>query len=587
MYILLILSTAGTIFFFGITLILLFKKSLLKKTLMEREDIAKRRIYEITILKAIQERIGYSLNTEHVIDTLTNSLKSLFPYSAASSILIINEKVIFKCILEERVSGKFIDQVKKSMLASFATLSGSPINTIEEIRQGLVVDDLNTKMVASFFNVPIIVNGKAVGLLNVSSTHPGLYKEADMTIMYQMATAASSALTNLQQVIQTEEGKLVSMIGSLTDGIVMVDTNLNLTLINQTAKNLLQIPKTNMTIFDIISSLSKDGDFGQQLQQAIAQNKVLTKPEIIIGEKILEVVITPVAGPTTNSESEPIRVIGAAITLRDITLERSVNKLKEDFTASIVHELRSPLSAIKASSELMLTEKEKLDALQQKKLMEIVHTQSERMLHDINSLLDAAKLESGHFTIFQKASNIADSIASVIDLFRLQAGEKHIEISADIGKDVPLGFFDETRIQQVLNNLVSNSLKFTPEGGSIILHARKYSNEYLPVSKTNPGILIAVSDTGIGIAADKQTTLFSKFSQIQNVGYIHGAQGTGLGLYISKGIIEAHGGQVFLQSIPGHGTTISFTLPIAKTISVDQTISETSALPTPLMKTTN
>ncbi len=537
-----------------------------KKDLKAKDELAKRRIYEISMLKAIQDRISYSLNIEHIIDTITNSLKNLIPYSTVSSIVLENDKLLFKIYVDERVNSRFIEQVKKSMVASLGTIIDRKLpDKLEEIRQGLAPDDTNTQILASFFHIPLVVNGKIVGLINVSSTEPGLYKEADMTILYQMTNQASIALSKLKEVLGAEESKLFAMISNMSDGVFMVDQNNQLTLINNTAKEILGLKVTQPTIFDVISSLSHDFDFSAKIEEALTQNKTIEEKDLQLGNKSVQVVITPVLMP--NEDQKNI-VLGATITLHDITAEKALAKLKEEFTSSIVHELRSPLTALKAGSELMLTEKDKLDEAQQTKLIEIIHEQSDRMLSDINSLLDAAKLESGHFTVFQKGVNITDILQQSAELFAAAAKKKQITISFDIDPNLPRGFFDANRITQVLNNLISNSLKFTPAGGSIIIHARKYFNEYLPKTKTNPGILIAVSDTGIGIPKEKQGLLFSKFAQIENLGYIHGAGGTGLGLYICKGIIEAHGGNIFLQSIPNHGTTVSFTLPIAKDIDV-------------------
>ena len=368
------------------------------------------------------------------------------------------------------------------------------------------------------------------------------------------------------------------MIESLTDGIFMVDKSFNLTTINPAAKKILGINDDNPTIYQVLSPLSKATDFKTEITDSMKNNKVFEQSEIQINEKTVQVAITPVLLGAKKKFSQ--QVIGASVRLHDITSEKAMAQLKEDFTSSIVHELRAPLSAIKAGSELMLTENEKLDKEQQEKTLEIIHKQSDRMLHDINSLLDAAKIESGHFSIVQKADNVLFVLAESQQLFSPEAEKKHISIVLDVDPKIPLGYFDSSRIGQVINNLISNALKFTPDGGSIILHARKFFQEQIPPSSTNPGIIISVSDTGIGIPKEKQNLLFNKFSQIQNTGYGQRAIGTGLGLYVSKGIVEAHGGKVSVESLPGNGTTISFTLPIAKAnVQVTEMETETPLIP--------
>jgi len=552
----------GTTVFFGLVAIFLsVKEERTKKVLKEREALQKRRVYEISTLKAIQDRIGYSLDIEKVIDTLSGSLKNLFPYSTASSLLLKQDKLVLKTTIDERVSSSFIEQVKKSMLASLSTLLDTSIPThIEETKTGLVVDETNTKMMASFFNIPLVVSGEVIGLITIASTQPSLYVEEDMTILYQMTSQAASALSKLKEVIRYEESKLLAMITSLTDGVLMIDTTFTISIINTAAKKFLNIEHIeNPSIFDVVSPLSRKYDFGAKIKEAMVKNTVITEQELALLDKIVAVVITPVVS-ATNGQSH---IIGATILIHDITLEKSLAKLKEDFTNTVVHELRSPLTAIKAAAELMEWA-HNLDE-NQKKLINIIDEQSKRMLADITSLLDAAKLESGHFTVWQAANDIKKIIQDSIDLFLPEAEKKHIALLSDVTPNLPMGFVDPMRVSQILNNLLSNSLKFTNPGGRIDIKASMQHNEYLPHTLINPGILIAVTDNGIGIPKEKQGMLFNKFSQItQDTHTPVGHEGTGLGLYVSKGIVEAHGGTIFLNSTPGVGTTISFTLPIAQ-----------------------
>jgi len=226
-------------------------------------------------------------------------------------------------------------------------------------------------------------------------------------------------------------------------------------------------------------------------------------------------------------------------------------KLKNDFMHTTIHELRAPLTAIKDSSKLIV-DTPTLDKIQVDKLLSIIHEQSKKMLDQVSLLLDAAKFEAGKFVLEKTQGDFRKLVEEKMQVFIPQAQEKKVNLSSDLGQPLPLATFDQIRMGQVVNNLLSNSLKYTPEGGSITVTLRQ---------KTLRQIELTVADTGIGIPKEKQATLFSKFYQIQGS---DGQQrvGSGLGLYITKSIIEAHGGEIFLQSEPGKGTTISFTLPI-------------------------
>ncbi|HYK09047.1 MAG TPA: ATP-binding protein [Candidatus Eisenbacteria bacterium] len=557
-----------------LTMYFFFHGKKLQKELAEREVVQKRRVYEISVLKTIQERIGYSLDIERVIDTLTGSLKNLFPYSTVSSIVVHDNSLVMKTTLEERVGTQFLESVKKSMLASLSSLLSAPLPThIEEVRTGLLVDEVNTAPLSSFFHIPLIVNGAAVGLISICSTKPGLYKEEDMTIMYQITATASSALTKLKELIVSEQEKLMAMITSLADGIVMIDNSYKLTFINSSAKNLLGIPHlTTPTIFDVVNMLSKEKDFGQKIKDSLSQNKIVEEKELHLVDKTVQVIVTPVLGPVAELGSSERKVMGVTVLIHDITLEVGLQQMKEDFTNAVVHELRSPLTAIKAASEMMVTSTDLPQS--EKKLAQIIDEQSKRLLNDINSLLDAAKLEAGHFSVWQAPNDISKVAMDALALFHAEAEKKHITLDVKVEDTLPQAFIDSMRIAQVLNNLLSNSLKFTPAEGKITVKIVSQYNNQLPKTSTNPGILVSVSDTGIGIPADKQKKLFAKFSQINPQQPMsmrpdhpilsQQSEGTGLGLYIAKGIVEAHGGNMYVNSSQETGTTIFFTLPVAQ-----------------------
>ena len=222
----------------------------------------------------------------------------------------------------------------------------------------------------------------------------------------------------------------------------------------------------------------------------------------------------------------------------------------------IVHELRAPLTAIKDSAELMIEtfeEKGSLEKEQQKRLLQIMDKQSKSLLEQINQVLDAAKIEAGRFSIEKVSSDIGEVIQNAVEPFLPQANKKQLLLSTDIYYPLPKADIDPVRITQVLNNLISNSLKFTPANGKIVVSA-----------KPGDGIItIGISDNGIGIPESEQKDLFSKYYQIRTTPHQLAKKGTGLGLYITKGIVEAHDGSVGIISDTGKGTTIYFTLPVA------------------------
>jgi two-component system phosphate regulon sensor histidine kinase PhoR len=193
--------------------------------------------------------------------------------------------------------------------------------------------------------------------------------------------------------------------------------------------------------------------------------------------------------------------------------------------------------------------------------LSIIDQQSKKLLGQIGQVLDAAKIEAGKFSVNKTSTDLEKVISDAVEPFLPEARKKQIYLATEIASLLPKVNIDSLKITEALNNLVSNSLKYTPANGRIVVSA-KVENEELKVS---------VTDNGIGIPQEEQKDLFSKYYQISTTPHQLAKKGTGLGLYITKGIVEAHGGTIGVESEGlNKGSTIYFNLPItegASTIS--------------------
>jgi two-component system sensor histidine kinase GlrK len=234
-----------------------------------------------------------------------------------------------------------------------------------------------------------------------------------------------------------------------------------------------------------------------------------------------------------------------------------LDQLKDDFVSSVSHELRSPLTAINGYAEHLQTEYSGPLNEEQQEFVGIIKKNAGRLGKFVNDVLDIAKIEAGEVDIELKPVEIAPVIEDIIVLFRAIAGKKTISLEASIEPGIPLSYLDRDRLSQVLTNIVSNALKFTPDGGKIIVKAKE-----VPESDF---IEISVTDTGMGIPADQLDKVFDRFHQVKDArGKVKGAKGTGLGLAIVKGIIEAQGGKIWAKSPAVEeqkGTAFYFTVP--------------------------
>lgn len=248
--------------------------------------------------------------------------------------------------------------------------------------------------------------------------------------------------------------------------------------------------------------------------------------------------------------------------------QKQIDKLHDDFTAKLIHELRAPLTVIRGTTDMFLSNPTLCAKDQGKELLTTMRNSSEDMLSMVNDLLDVYKIEAGKFQVLKTRGNLADIMCDRVVFFGQMAKEKGLNLSLEISGQDLMADFDRERIIQVLNNLISNAIKFTPASGRIVVAATQISSsadihwrfgppDHQAVTNL-PASLISVSDTGEGISADSMQDLFSKFKQLRPV---DGRNGSGLGLAIAKGIIESHGGQIFLESRPNEGTTVYFTIP--------------------------
>jgi len=235
-----------------------------------------------------------------------------------------------------------------------------------------------------------------------------------------------------------------------------------------------------------------------------------------------------------------------------------MNRMKSDFLATMSHELRTPLNSIIGFSDVLGSIK-LLDE-KQKRYVQNIQKSGRNLLEMINDILDLAKIESGKMEIRLGEFRIEELISAQCDMARPLAERKNIDVDCEVEADLPEMFQDQGKVQQILNNLLSNAIKFTPEGGRIVIAARRHPQGDL---------LMSVADTGVGIAEEDQTAIFEKFRQ--GTAVLSGGDamtrehpGTGLGLSIVKELCKLLGGEVYLQSQLGKGSTFTVQLPFSR-----------------------
>jgi CheY-like chemotaxis protein/two-component sensor histidine kinase len=244
--------------------------------------------------------------------------------------------------------------------------------------------------------------------------------------------------------------------------------------------------------------------------------------------------------------------IGMVLTLHDITAEREIAQMKNEFVSTVSHELRTPLTSIKGYVDLILDgDAGEVDEIQ-REFLGIVKENTDRLVQLINDMLDISRIESGRIHLNIQPLDVSESLIGTADTFRAVLDQKGHRLELDVEPDLPLVAGDRDRIGQVLINLTSNAIKYSPEGGVVTLGARAEGRE----------VIVSVRDEGLGIAEENLPRMFEQFYRVDSA-MTREIGGTGLGLSICKSIVELLGGRIWVETELGKGSTFSFSLPVA------------------------
>jgi PAS domain S-box-containing protein len=346
-----------------------------------------------------------------------------------------------------------------------------------------------------------------------------------------------------------EKNRTLTMLNNLTDGILVLDPSHKIELINPLAEAFLKKDKKEFlgkNIFKISSPRFSLAPFFQALKSGKkGKIKNILQKEVKLGEKIFVEVSTVFLGEENESK-------GVLIILHDVSRDKLVETMKTEFVSIAAHQLRTPLSAIKWTIRMLLDGDIGDISEDQKSLLEKTYESNERMIGLINDLLNVTRIEEGRFLYKPEISQIEDLTDKIIKNSEGPLAMKKIKIKLEKPRELlPSVLVDEEKMGLAIQNLLENAIKYTSEKGTITISLQKEKNY----------ILFKIKDTGVGIPLDQQDRIFTKFFRGSNVVKME-TDGSGLGLYTTKNIIEAHNGKIWFESEEGKGTLFCFTLPI-------------------------
>jgi len=360
----------------------------------------------------------------------------------------------------------------------------------------------------------------------------------------------------IQQVRRSDLGRLVAAqqtteaaIDSLFEPVIVTDGEGRITRLNRAAESLFGARA------EVVGKPIAEVTHDRRIAMAVSES--LLAERTVAAESVAAAILISIDGTeqsfrlrTTPMRDAEGRLLGAVALLEDITRLREIDRLKSEFVDTAAHYLRTPLLNLQTGLHCLITDSAGEMTDKQKDILYACREDSERLERLMGDLTDLSRIESGEVAPSLAPVRIEDVVQSAVESFRLEAEAKDQSLKTDIAPALPRLIADAEQIKRVLDNLLSNAIRNTPRGGEIRITAAR-REDYLSIS---------VADTGRGIPPEYLTRLFHRFLSVP------GAQpgSTGLGLAISKRLVEAHGGQISAQSRVGFGTTITFTLPVAR-----------------------
>ena len=403
------------------------------------------------------------------------------------------------------------------------------------------------------FGLPLVARQEVVGIILIFRSYAGSFSSNDQILLSSFANQAAIAVQNAQLYTQAkeEQERLNALLDSMADGIMILTSNNHVERCNPALARMLNLPIENLVgkpHEEIIRW--EPGTQGLTLEQAESGGWPLTPHAHLYiegdlrreaAQPALPVGVTYV--PLIGENGRLRNIIG---TVRDITKFRQADELKSTFVSIVSHELKTPVALIKGYVSTLRRDDASWDPEIVQDSLEVIEEEADRLAGMIENLLDASRLQAGGLAIKRTDISLPALAERVAE--RMQTQSTSHTIVVDFPQDFPIVFADENRIQQVLTNLVGNALKYSPSG-EIKIHG-----EVRPQN-----VIVCVSDQGPGIAPEDIPHVFDRFYRAPDMA--RQTKGAGLGLYLSKAIIEGHDGRIWVDTIPGESTRFCFSLP--------------------------
>ena len=402
--------------------------------------------------------------------------------------------------------------------------------------------------------LPLVIEETLIGAIYIFRSRGGAFSASDRALLAAFADQAAIAVRNaeLYQQVSDERRSLSAIIDNSAEGVMIYDAEgrigvFNRALAHMTGYNAQEA--LGRPVADVLRLRDRQSNLvalpqPPAVRTSAAEARAYVEGDIVRrGGPALTVGVT--ATPLYDEEGRLARVI---LNIVDITRFRQAEELKSTFVSVVSHELKTPVALIKGYAETLRREDADWDRETVQESLGVIAEEADHLTHLIDSLLEASRIQAGGLKLEPTDVYLPRVAEKVIDGFQTQTDVHTFEL--DFPPDFPALWGDPERLKEVLANLVSNAVKYSPDGGTVWVGGRA----------DQAGATIYVADQGIGIPPEEQNRIFERFHRVET-GLHRRTEGAGLGLYLVKAIVEAHGGRVWVESAPGRGSIFMFTLP--------------------------
>lgn len=512
-------------------------------------DELSQRLSEVATLYSLANQLTGSLDLEELLNAIVVGLRGLLGCRGCC-IFLLDET---RSILEIKAAAGL--KAKWRQAARLRMGEGAAGRAVAERTSVYIPDTLQDpdfiffdKSVRSLLVVPLQTKQKVIGAINVDDSQPNAFGPAQERLLTIAAAQAVIAIENarLFNEILSEQQLTRAIIQHMADGVLMVDHEGRIARCNPALARMLEL-----RVADIVGQNVHDPGLEPHLAAICAPATRHERTGVLANE-------VQVAGPpartlrvyVTAMTDEAGDLMGEVRVVHDVTKERELDQMKDDFVSTVSHELRTPLFSIQGFVRLILDDP-KLDEQTRREFLTIIDRQTNNLAEMVTNLLDLSRLAEGRLQMERQPVQILDVIGDVVLELQGYARQQEVQLLSELPSELPRVLGDARRLEQVTVNLLGNAIKFTPRGGKVVIRAGSRANH----------VLVAVTDTGIGIPEDKLPHLFSRFYRVEEH-RTYAVGGSGLGLHISEQIVKGHGGRIWVRSEVGRGSTFTFSLPI-------------------------